>query len=50
MDQLLESIRRNHVWNDAAARKQLLTLFEAFGHADELTVSARRQLSSILFS
>ena len=50
VDQLLESIRRNHDWNDDAARKQLLTLFEAFGHADELTVSARRQLSSILFS
>ena len=50
VDQLLESIRRNHNWNDDAARKQLLTLFEAFGHADELTVSARRQLSSILFS
>ena len=50
VDQLLESIRRNHDWNDDAARKQLLTLFEAFGHADELTVSARKQLSSILFS
>ena len=50
VNQLLESIRRTHDWNDDAARKQLLTLFEAFGHADELTVSGRRQLSSILFS
>ncbi|MDP7548550.1 MAG: tetratricopeptide repeat protein, partial [Alphaproteobacteria bacterium] len=37
-------------WNDEVARKQLLTLFEAFGHADEITVSARRRLSSMLFS
>jgi len=50
VEQLLESIRRNHHWNEDAARKQLLTLFEAFGHADELTVSARKQLSTILFS
>ncbi len=50
VDELLESIRRDRAWNDEAARKQLLTLFEAFGHADELTVSARRRLSSILFS
>ena len=50
VEQLLESIRRNHHWNEDAARKQLLTLFEAFGHADELTISARKQLSTILFS
>ena len=50
VEQLLESIRRNHHWNEDAARKQLLTLFEAFGHGDELTVSARKQLSTILFS
>ena len=50
VEELLESIRRDRTWNDEAARKQLLTLFEAFGHADELTVSARRRLSSILFS
>jgi putative thioredoxin len=50
VEQLLESIRRDRHWEDEAARKQLLTLFEAFGPMDELTVSARRQLSSILFS
>ena len=50
VDELLESIRRDRNWNEEAARKQLLTLFEAFGHADELTVSARRRLSSMLFS
>ncbi|MBT7757852.1 MAG: thioredoxin [Rhodospirillaceae bacterium] len=50
VDELLESIRRDRNWNEEAARKQLLTLFEAFGHADEITVSARRRLSSMLFS
>lgn len=50
VDQLLESIKRNRAWNEEAARKQLLTLFEAFGPTDELTVSARRRLSSLLFS
>jgi putative thioredoxin len=50
VDELLESIRLDPAWNEGAARKQLLTLFEAFGQMDELTVSARRRLSSILFS
>lgn len=50
VDQLLESIKRDRKWNEEAARKQLLTLFEAFGPTDELTLSARRRLSSMLFS
>lgn len=50
VDELLESIRRDRNWNEEAARKQLLTLFEAFGPTDELTLSARRRLSSLLFS
>jgi putative thioredoxin len=50
VDELLESIRINRAWNDEAARKQLVKLFGAFGHADPLTVDARKRLSSILFS
>jgi putative thioredoxin len=50
VDELLESIAINRAWNDEAARKQLIKLFEAFGHADPLTVDARKRLSSILFS
>jgi len=50
VDELLEIIKRDRNWNEEAARKQLLTLFEAFGPMDELTVSARRRLSSMLFS
>src|SRR5690606_19043761 len=47
---LLEIVRRERGWNDEAARKQLLKLFEAYGPADPVTVSGRRQLSSILFA
>ncbi|MFQ5955915.1 MAG: tetratricopeptide repeat protein [Kiloniellales bacterium] len=47
---LLEIVRRDNQWNDAAARKQLLKLFEAFGPTDPLTVESRRRLSAILFS
>lgn len=47
---LLELIRRNRKWNDEAARKHLVTLFDAMGPADPRTVAARRKLSSILFS
>jgi putative thioredoxin len=50
VNELLEIIRRDREWNDDAARKQLLKMFEAFGHSDPVTVDARRQLSSILFS
>ncbi len=50
VDQLLEIITRDRAWNDEAARKQLLQLFEAFGPTDPLTVDSRRRLSSILFS
>ena len=50
VDELLEIIRRDRTWNDEAARKQLLQLFEAFGPTDEVTVAGRRRLSAILFA
>ncbi len=50
IDELLEVIRRDRRWNDEAARKQLVKLFEALGPTDPLTISARRRLSSLLFS
>ncbi len=50
IDELLEIIRRNRKWNEDAARKHLLTLFEAMGPNDPRTLSGRRRLSSILFS
>nr|WP_298682411.1 thioredoxin [uncultured Dongia sp.] len=50
IDQLLESIRINRAHNEEASRKQLVTFFEALGPTDPLTLSARRRLSSLLFS
>jgi putative thioredoxin len=50
IEELLESVRRERRWNDEAARKQLVKLFEALGPTDPLTISARRRLSSLLFS
>jgi len=49
-DQLLASIERDREWNEAAARKQLLTVFEAAGHGSDVAKHGRRRLSSILFS
>ncbi len=48
-DQLLEIIKRDRKWNEEAARKQLLQLFEAWGLMDPATVAARRKLSAIWF-
>jgi len=50
VNELLEMVKRDRKWNDEAARKQLVKFFEALGHADPLTVAARKRLSSILFS
>ena len=48
--ELLASIRRDRNWNEGAAKKQLLTLFEALGGTDPAVQSGRRKLSSVLFS
>jgi putative thioredoxin len=50
VDHLLEIIRLNRAWNEEAARKELVKFFEAMGPTDPLTLSARRRLSSLLFS
>lgn len=50
LDHLLEIVRMNRMWNEEAARKQLVTFFEAMGPTDPLTLSGRRRLSSLLFS
>ena len=50
LNELLEIVRRDRKWNDEAARKHLVTLFEAMGPPDERTIAARRTLSSILIS
>ena len=50
MDELLEIVKRNREWNEQAARKQLIKLFDVIGDTHELTIAGRRKLSSILFS
>ncbi len=49
-DNLLAIIKADRTWNDDRARTQLLNFFEAWGMTDDATLSARRKLSSLLFS
>ena len=49
-DQLLAILEQDRTWNDEAARKQLLTVFEAAGPMSEVARNGRRRLSAILFS
>jgi putative thioredoxin len=49
-DHLLNIIERDREWNDQAARKQLLKIFEAAGPMSDVAKQGRRRLSSILFS
>jgi putative thioredoxin len=50
LDHLLTIMRKDRNWNEEAARKQLVQLFDAWGPKDPLTLDGRRRLSSILFS
>ncbi|MGB0518636.1 MAG: tetratricopeptide repeat protein [Candidatus Puniceispirillaceae bacterium] len=50
MAQLLESIRIERGWNDDAARLQLLEFFATLGAANPDVITARRKLSTLLFS
>jgi putative thioredoxin len=50
VEELLTLFRRDRKWNEEAARKQLVKFFEAMGPTDPLTLSARRRLSSLMFS
>ena len=50
VDHLLAIIAQDRAWNEEAARKQLVKIFEAAGPAAEISKSGRRRLSAILFS
>ncbi len=50
VDNLIEIVRRQRAWNEEAARKQLVQLFEAWGPKDPATLDGRRKLSSVLFA
>lgn len=49
-DHLLTIVAADREWNDQAARKQLLTVFEAAGVNSDVARNGRRRLSSILFA
>lgn len=50
IDQLLESFRRDHEWNDGAAKAQLITIFDALKPTDPIAQKGRRRLSSLIFA
>jgi putative thioredoxin len=50
IDELVEIVKRKRDWNEDAARKQLIKIFEALGNTNPITVAGRRKLSAVLFS
>jgi putative thioredoxin len=50
LEELLVLVAKNRSWDDDAARKQLLQLFDAWGVADPATIAGRHRLSSLLFA
>ena len=50
IDTLLGLIERDRAWNEEAARKRLLTVFEALGPTHPAVKAGRRRLSSLLFA
>jgi putative thioredoxin len=50
LDELLELVAKHRNWNDDAARKQLVQLFDAWGPADPASIAGRQRLSSLLFA
>ena len=50
VDQLLELFRRDREWNDAAAKQQLFTIFDALKPQDPIVLAGRRKLSSMIFA
>lgn len=50
VDTLLDLFRRDREWNEAAAKKQLFTIFEALKPQDPIALAGRRKLSSLIFA
>ncbi len=50
VDSLLTIVAADREWNEQAARKQLLVVFEAAGATSDVARDGRRRLSSILFA
>lgn len=49
-DELFGIIERERGWNDDAARKELITVFEAAGFMSDVAKAGRKRLSSLLFA
>jgi len=50
VDVLLEAVRMDRDWNEAAAKTQLFKIFDALAPNDKIALDGRRKLSSILFA
>ncbi|MFN3825000.1 MAG: tetratricopeptide repeat protein [Pseudorhodobacter sp.] len=50
VEELLELFRRDREWNEAAAKAQLMTIFEALKPQDPIVLKGRRRLSSMIFA
>lgn len=50
VEHLLKIVAADRDWNEQAARKQLLTVFDAAGATSDVAKDGRRRLSSLLFA
>ena len=50
IDELLELFRRDREWDDDAARKLLLRIFDSLKPGDPVALKGRRRLSSLVYS
>ncbi|HVY87214.1 MAG TPA: co-chaperone YbbN [Caulobacterales bacterium] len=50
VEHLLAIVEANREWNEEAARKQLIKIFEAAGPMSDIAKQGRRRLSALLFS
>ena len=50
VDQLLTLFGKDREWNDAAAKTQLFTIFDALKADDPIALNGRRKLSSMIFA
>ncbi|PWK61429.1 thioredoxin family protein [Roseicyclus mahoneyensis] len=50
VDELLDLFRRDREWNNAAAKTQLFTIFDALKPQDPIALAGRRRLSSMIFA
>ena len=48
IDQLLEAFKRDRDWNDGAAKKELMTLFDSLGPQNKAAQAGRRKFASMV--